>query len=353
MSAAERLDRRGGLVEGLWPLAWLFGGLATLRGKLYDRGVLPSASVEAPVVCVGNIVAGGTGKTPVVVDLAQRFAARGWRPGVLVRGYGKAGVSGAQADEARLYHELLDDPLVVAEPDRIEGARRLIERGADVVLMDDGFQHRRLARDLDLVLVDATRPWGLARGPRAFLPRGLLREGPRALARASAIVLTRCDQAEPAALAALEGELERHAPGVPRLRTRHRPCGLRRLVDGAAVELAWLAGREVDSLAAIGAPVAFERTLEGLGARLVERGRLEDHHEFVARDLAGFGARPVVVTAKDAVKLRALEPSAELLVLDIAIEWLSGEGVLDGLVAGLPEGRGRRERHAFHEGLHG
>lgn len=351
---AERLDRRGGWVELLRPLGWLYGAVAETRRRLYDRGLLPSARVEVPVVCVGNLIAGGTGKTPVVADLVRRFEARDWRAGVLVRGYGKAGAGGADADEARLFAELAPNAPLVAQPDRIEGARRLIERGADVVVMDDGLQHRRLARDLDLVLVDAMRPWGLASGPRAFLPRGLLREGPRALARADALVLTRCDHVDAAALAALEVELEGWAPGVPRLLSSHRPVGLRRLAGGA-LELAELRGRTVDSMCAIGAPAGFEATLRSLGAELGLARRFEDHHEFTAADVAGLGARPVLVTAKDAVKLRALGAALppEVWVLDIAIEWLRGSAELDGLLAGLPEGRARRERRALHEGLHG
>jgi len=363
VSAVERLDRRGGWVELLRPLGWLFGAASEARRRLYDRGLLPSARVDVPVVCVGNIVAGGTGKTPVTADLVQRFVARGWRPGILVRGYGKAGVSGAEADEARLFAELAPDVPLVAQPDRIEGARRLIERGADVVVMDDGFQHRRLARDLDLVLVDAMRPWGLAQGPRAFLPRGLLREAPAALRRADVLVLTRTDAVAPAALAALEAELEALAPGVPRGLTRHAPVGLRTL-EGQAEPLAALDGAVVDCASALGAPAGFEATLRGLGAELGRVQRFPDHHEYTAADFADRGGddgRRLVVTAKDAVKLRTLDAAgglpqavrANLRVLDVALEWLRGEDELDALLAALPEGRARRERGALHEGLHG
>jgi len=365
VNAVERLDRRGGWIEVLRPLGWLFGAVSAVRRRLYDHGLLPSARVEVPVVCVGNLVAGGTGKTPVTADLVQRFAARGWRPGILVRGYGKAGVSGAEADEARLYAELAPDVPLVAQPDRIDGARRLIERGADVVVMDDGFQHRRLARDLDLVLVDAMRPWGLAQGPRAFLPRGLLREGPAALRRAHALVLTRTDAVAPAALAELEAELEALAPGVPRWLTRHAPVRLRTLA-GVREPLGTLDGQVVDCASALGAPAGFEATLRGLGAELGRVQRFPDHHEYTARDFADRAKqsdepRRLVVTAKDAVKLRELASAGELpaavcdeiRVLDVALEWVRGEGELDALLGTLPEGRARRERGALHEGLHG
>lgn len=373
MGWVEQLDRPRGWVSVLAPLGWLFGCVSHLRRWLYDRDVLPSARVDVPVICVGNVIAGGTGKTPVVVALAKRLQAQGHRVGVLSRGYGKAGAQGAESDEAKLYAELLPDLPRMAQPDRIDGARRLIEQGADVVLMDDGFQHRRLQRDLDLVLIDAMRPWGLAQGPRAFLPRGLMREGPAALARAAALVLTRCDHVAPAALATLEAELERVAPGVPRILCAHRAKGLRRLSpatqsssssslgpSNSTLEppeqrpLADLHGLSIDSVSAIGAPAGFEATLRQSGATLVESRRFADHHEFQPADLSGLGARPIVVTAKDAVKLRAtLPPDLKVYVLDIEIEWLRGLELLDTLLGQLPVGRARRERDALHEGLHG
>lgn len=302
----ERLDRRGGAVELLWPLAGLFGALSGLRGWMYGRGILGSQSAQVPVICVGNIVAGGTGKTPMVVHLARLLETAGWKPGILSRGYGKDGAAGATSDEARLYAELLGDLPRVALPDRVEGARRLREMGATVVVMDDGFQHRRLARDLDLVLVDCMAPFGLANGPRAFLPRGLLRESPRALGRGAALVLTRSDQVDAGALNDLERDLENYAPGVPRLLARHGPVGLRVLgAAGADLALEDLAGLEVDVVSAIGNPAAFEATVAGLGARIVGSQRFEDHHEYIGSDLKGLGEqRPLLTTAKDAVKLR-------------------------------------------------
>lgn len=358
---AERLDRRGGPIELLRPLSWLFGAISGVRRRLYDARVLPTAQLEVPIACVGNLVAGGTGKTPMVVFLARLLEARGRRPGILSRGYGKRGAAGEASDEARLYAELLGDLPRVAQPDRVDGARRLIEAGADVVLLDDGFQHRRLARDLDLVLIDATRPFGLARGPRAFLPRGLLRESPLALRRAGAIVITRTDLVHVEDLDELELELEAWAPGVPRLLASHVPAGLRRLGPAASSEPAQpatdLAGREVDVVSAIGNPAAFEATLVALGARLATTRRFDDHHEYVQEDLAELGLeRPLVTTAKDAVKLAALltgERAHAVWSLDIELHLARGGDVLDALLDALPTGRAERERRAFHAGLHG
>ncbi|MDF1798973.1 MAG: tetraacyldisaccharide 4'-kinase [Planctomycetota bacterium] len=364
----DLLDRRGGAVELLRLPALAFGAVAELRRWLYDKRLLPSARLDVPIVCVGNLIAGGTGKTPMVVEVVGRLAQRGRRPGILSRGYGKAGAGGMLSDEARLFAELCGDLPRVAMPDRVDGARQLIEDGADVVVMDDGLQHRRLGRDLDLVLVDATRPWGLYRGPRAFLPRGLMRESPKALRRAGAIVLTRCDQVDADTLEELELELAAWAPGTPRLLTRHVPVGLRRLgavgdlsagVDGDGLEL--LAGRAVVAVSAIGNPGAFARSLTGLGARLVGERRFADHHEYTAADLGGLaqgGAPPLVVTtAKDAVKLAPLVaaggPHADLAVhvLDIALEVTRGSDVLDALLDSLPRGAAVRERDALHSGM--
>jgi len=352
------LARRGGALELLRLPAALYAGLARLRAAGYARGVLPSARVPVPVVSVGNLTAGGTGKTPFVAFLARRLAAGGLRVGILSRGYGAARGDGAREnDEARWLAATLPDSVRVQDPDRVRGAEELVLRGVDVILLDDGFQHRRLARDLDLVLVDATRPWGLppavpgAASVRACLPRGLLREPPSALARADALVLTRSDQVDAARLSELRRELELLAPGRPLCVGRHRATQLR-APDGTSVPLAALSGRTVDLLSALGNPEAFQRTVEGLGARVATHRACADHHRYGAADLAGLGEgeRWLVTSEKDAVKL---PHGARAHVLAAEFELLQGEAVLAALLEALPAGAARRERHALHEGLHG
>ncbi|MDG1499267.1 MAG: tetraacyldisaccharide 4'-kinase [Planctomycetota bacterium] len=362
----EDLLAKGGLlVELLRAPAALFGAVARTRGLLYDRGLLPSVRAEVPVVCIGNITAGGTGKTPMVVWLARKLEASGHRPGVLSRGYGKAGVSGDESDEARLYGELLGDLPRVAVADRILGAARLVEHGAGLVLMDDGFQHRRLARDLDLVLVDATRPWGLPRperggaAVRAFLPRGLLRESPAALGRAGAIVITRSDQVTQAELADLELELAAAAPAVPRLLAITAPSSLVPLFAGEpTLNLDQLAGLPVQLCSAIGNPASFEAVVESLGATVALHRRFADHHEFQPGDLADLsdGDALILVTAKDAVKLRKLDLgdlAPRIYVLSIEFQMARGEETIDKLIGQLPEGRVNLQLANLHEGLHG
>jgi len=364
------LARRGGVVELLRVPALAFRFASRLRGALYDRGWLPTDALDVPVVSVGNLSVGGTGKTPMVALLVKGLVARGRRPGILSRGYGsKAGESN---DEARLLARLLPEVPHVQDAQRARGGRRLVEReGCDVVVLDDGFQHRRLRRDLDLVLVDATRPWGLpaAEPPEGdgnepvcdLLPRGLLREWPGALARADGIVVTRSDQLSAEGLERLTAELERLAPGRPLLLARHAPCSLRPLSAGSPpAHPSGLRGREVDLVSGLGNPDAFEATVCGLGARVREHRRYPDHHAFGAGDLAGLGGegRWVVTSEKDAVKLTdpvdgLVDGGNAIYALGVELEIGQGAGVLEALLDALPAGRPLRERRSLHEGLHG
>lgn len=358
----QRLARRGGGLELLRVPAALFGAVARVRSALYDRRLLPIAELEVAVVSVGNLTAGGTGKTPMAAWIARAFERRGWRPGILSRGYGRARDAGSRDeasalalnDEGEELARTLPDVPHVQDANRVRGGQALVDRGVDAIVLDDGFQHRRLHRDVDVVLVDATRPWGLAAPPgggepvRAFLPRGLLREPPAALARADAIVITRSDAVAGTELARLEGLVEELAPGRPIALARHAPVALR--VQGADVGLASLAGREVDLVSGIGNPEAFEATVSGLGATVREHRAFPDHHPYSKGDLAGL-SRPLVTTAKDAVKLEGF--AGELHVLDVELAVTSGESVLHALLEALPESRRLVERRAFHEGLHG
>ncbi|MBI5434252.1 MAG: tetraacyldisaccharide 4'-kinase [Planctomycetes bacterium] len=349
----DRLARRGGAVELLRLPAALFGVAARARGALYDLGILRSTRLDAAVVSVGNLTAGGTGKTPMVAWLAREFERRGRRVGVLSRGFGAK--VGASSDEAALLGELVPGLAHVQDPDRVRGGQKLVEAGVDVIVLDDGFQHRRLARDLDLVLVDATRPWGLeARNGepvRALLPRGLLREPPHALARADALVLTRVDQASSESLAELKRELERLAPGRAQLESVHRP---RAWIspDGERVALEALEGKHAVLASGIAHPAAFERAVRSLGVVVERHDARPDHHAWSAADVARLAReRLVLTTAKDAVKLRP--HGARVWVLAIEFEFVAGASVLAALLDVLPSARGETVRKALHEGLHG
>ncbi|MBK7875919.1 MAG: tetraacyldisaccharide 4'-kinase [Planctomycetes bacterium] len=337
----DRLARSGGALELLRVPAALFGALVRARRAAYDRGWLSTTRLPVPVVCVGNLTAGGTGKTPLVAWVVRALMARGFRPGILSRGYGAA--KGEPNDEARLLAELCPGVPHVQDVERARGGAALVAQGCDAVVLDDGFQHRKLARDVDLVLVDATRPWGLAadergRAVKALLPRGLLREPPSSLARAHALVITRCDAVPAAELASLERELLVHAPGRGVALARHAP---RAWIDerGTTSALAALRGKRVDVVSAIGNPAAFERTLVGLGVELAEVRRFPDHHRYVEADLEGLGGlgaegRVLVTTQKDAVKLAPL--GARFQALAIETEFARDAGVLEALLDALP-----------------
>ncbi len=334
----ERLARRGGALELLRLPSSLYGALVRARRAAYDRGWLESRRAGVPVICAGNLSAGGTGKTPMVAWLVRALAQRGFRPGILSRGYGAA--ADGRNDEALLLERSCPSVPHVQSPDRVAGARELVSRGVDAIVLDDGFQHRRLARDLDLVLVDATRPWGLpaqggAAPVRALLPRGLLREPPSSLARADALVITRSDALAPHALAQLERELHALAPACPILLARHRAL---RLVDetGAEHALERLRGAEIALASSIGNPQALRRSVEELGARVLAEGRFPDHHRYTREEAAALneGGRTLVTTTKDAVKLAPL--GARFLALEVELEIVRDESVLGALLDALP-----------------
>ncbi len=314
MSGARRhyLALVRGEKRGPWPALQRLGLSAAslpyaiavrLRNLAYDRGWLRRHRAGVPVVSVGNLTVGGTGKTPCVEYVARHYREQDLRVAVLSRGYGG---EGGRNDEALVLEENLPDVPHLQGADRVRWSRAAVEElDSEVLVLDDGFQHRRLARDLDLVLLDATDPWGQGR----LLPRGLLREPVSGLRRAGVILLTRCDQAGD--LAGLRRQVERIAPGVPVVETTHRPLDL---VDSeeTTFPLESLRERPVAAFCGLGNPEAFRRTLLDLGADLRAFRAFADHHPYNRDDvealrrwaeaLAADGM--IVTTQKDLVKLR-------------------------------------------------
>jgi tetraacyldisaccharide 4'-kinase len=293
--------------------------IIAVRNRHYDRHG-PAVRVSAPVISVGNLTAGGTGKTPLVIELCRRLTAMGRTCAVVARGYG---ASPSDPGDEQQEIESSVAARYVADPDRARGAGTALRNGADVLILDDGFQHRRLHRDLDVVVIDATCPFGFG----CLLPRGLLREPRTALRRAGLILLTRSDLVTEPTLVSLTDDLRKLAGRAPVLRSRHRVTRLETL-DGLHLPDS-LAGVRVVVVCGIGNPTAFVRTVQNLGAEVVDCRFHSDHHRFRPRDVSELltpGRFPphdlVVVTEKDAVKLRRLvaEGRNQLAVVKIAID---------------------------------
>jgi tetraacyldisaccharide 4'-kinase len=316
---------------GLWLVSVPYGWGVRLRNRRYDRGRRSIHRASVPVVSVGNLTLGGTGKTPCVEYVARFYRQLGRRVALLSRGYRS---EQGRNDEALLLKENLADVPHYQGADRAALAMRAVaETESDVLVLDDGFQHRRLARNLDLVLLDASDPWGQGH----LFPRGLLREPPSSLRRAGIVLLTRCDQASAEAMQQLREQVARFAPGVPIVEAVHEPVEWVN-ADRQARPLEDLQGRPVLAFCGIGNPVAFRQTLQGLGAEVAAFRAFSDHHKYTRSDLeelntwAGQHAKDcvVVTTQKDLVKIcLARLGSRELWALRVQLHIRAGHEVLD------------------------
>ncbi|MFM8414162.1 MAG: tetraacyldisaccharide 4'-kinase [Planctomycetota bacterium] len=324
-------------------LALPYGLVTAARNAAYDRGVLRMHAGQLPVISVGNLTLGGTGKTPLVAWLARRLAARGFRPAIVSRGY--ASRPHETSDEAAELAILLPGVPHVADRDRVAGVTTAAGRGADVAVLDDGFQHRRLRRDLDIVAIDASDPFGCG----YLFPRGLLRESLGGLARADAVVLTRAKSALAARRQEIRAVVEQARCGRPPLiwvEAEHRPVALRASA-GTVEPLDRARGRRVAAFCGIGNPAAFRRTLVDTGLGPVGFRSFADHHAYGPADLEALAtwarqsrAELVVTTLKDLVKIRrdrlgdlplvalevALEPLGDAEPLAVAIEQAAARG---------------------------
>jgi tetraacyldisaccharide 4'-kinase len=328
------------LRAGLGLAGLAYGAIVRVRNAMYDAGWLRVHRAGVPVISVGNITLGGTGKTPLVEWIARWYRARGVRVVILSRGYGQ---SDGMNDEGRVLEENLPDVPHLQGADRVALARIATgELECELIVLDDGFQHRRLARDADLVLLDALDPFGLGR----MFPRGLLRERPRSMVRASLVILSRSDLISPPARQAIRNEAQLKAGVLPWVETRHVPLGL---IDGAgsSYPIDDLSGASVAAFCGIGNPEAFRRTITPLCRRLLELRVFPDHHGYSAGDVAALerwareqGANLVLTTQKDLVKLRAcvLGP-IPLRALRIGLEITQGAAIMDDVLARrLPAG---------------
>jgi tetraacyldisaccharide 4'-kinase len=306
------------------------------RNAGFDREWRSIVRAPVPVVSVGNLTLGGTGKTPMVEWVARWYRHRGVRVVILSRGYGQA--TGLN-DEGRVLEDNLPDVPHLQGADRATLARVAVEElEAELLVLDDGFQHRRLARELDVVLLDALDPFG---GGWLF-PRGLLREHVRSLRRAGIVVLSRADLISLEARAAIRDEAERRSGSLRWVEARHAPADLLD-AEGASFPLAALQQKRIAAFCGIGNPEGFLKTLENLSVAPLDFRRFADHHAYVREDVASLaawsrqlGADLVLTTQKDYVKLRTSTlGSVPLFALRIGLELISGSGVLDEALAAL------------------
>jgi tetraacyldisaccharide 4'-kinase len=326
-------------------VAWIYGTAASLHRALYEVGPRAPRRLAGHVVSVGSLVAGGTAKTPLAAWLARELHRRGRKVALASRGYRRRGGervlvvsdgrfvradAGSAGDEPMLLAAQAPGvPVLVGRDRGLVGLRALAAFGADVLVLDDGFQHHRLHRDLDVLCLDGR----LGLGNRRVLPRGPLREPLRALARADALGVVDGPLAPED-----EALVERLAPGARRFRARRRPAALRPLRGGPGAAPDALAGCDVGLLAALAQPRGFRRTLESLGARVVAERTFPDHHAYRPRDLRGLGREaPLwVTTEKDAVKITpSWLAGTDVRVLSIALEVEEPDALLDWIESRL------------------
>lgn len=317
---------RGAAETILFPftiLASLYGLSCRLRILLYEKGMLPRKKVDCLVVSIGNLTVGGTGKTPFTIFLAKKWQERGYAVGIVSRGYRGTYkgplrlVSDGQeilekpetaGDEPYLMAQRLRKIPILVSSDRYKGCQWLLDRfNLNVILLDDGFQHIRLHRDLNILLVDATNPFGNG----ALLPRGALREPLSEVRRADVVIFTRSEDAADAA--EWIGEIERF--GRPCIRTTFQPTRLVHVGSGTTLSPSTLVKEPVLGFCGIGNPDSFAMLLKRLGVDLREQVVFRDHHSYQPSDLEKIrkraeqlGVKWVLTTEKDAVKVKELLP---------------------------------------------
>ena len=284
------------------------------RNLLYDCGIFKTHTLNRSTISVGNITAGGTGKTPVVAWLAKELRRLNRHPAVLLRGYG----AGKFSDEAQLLNNELNvvgsSPIrVLANPSRIAGAKQVLLENpqTDVFVLDDAFQHRKAGRDCNLVLISATRPFGFGH----VLPRGLLRESPAGLNRADAFLITRCSLVSGSEIEKIETHLHSHHPSIPIFHCDHQITSIWEPMLNQSSSPQSLEGKRVFLTAGIGDPQSLSRQMAALGCIIVGQRWFSDHHDYTRDEITsmkksaeGLAADIILTTEKDWVKMESKMP---------------------------------------------
>lgn len=314
-----------------------YGWVMTKRNRRYERGKAVIHRVDVPVISVGNLSLGGTGKTPLVEWIARHFRRRGIRVSIVSRGYGAE--QGERNDEALELELALPDVPHLQNPNRVEAAQVAIEElEMQLILLDDGFQHRRLARDLDIVLLDATEPFGFEH----VFPRGTLREPLVGLARAQVVVLSRADM-----LSADERELIRQrvsqlAPTAAWCEVVHRPHAMLD-ANGSEQPLAVSQEKKIAAFCGIGNPAGFRHTLESLGCKLSAWREFPDHHSYTRDNVESLaqwakGADQIFCTRKDLVKLGVTKlGDIPLYAVSVKLDFLAGQQAMEAALDAIKQ----------------
>ena len=347
------------LLAVLKALSLVFSAVVAIRYCLYCVGVLRRYPLGVQVISIGNVTAGGTGKTPVTEIFARTLAAAGRKVAILSRGYRRKEAPWWQ----RLFMQVVEPPLVVSdgkhvlldsavggdEPymlasnlpgvavvvdrNRVKAGRYAVKRlGCDTIILDDGFQYQKLKHSIEVVLVDSTNPFGNGN----MLPRGILREPVRNLRRADIIFLTKCR----GDVSAVKDEIRRHNATAEIVECNHTPKVLKDVWSREEFPLDWLKGKTTCTLSGIASPKGFENSLRRLGAKVVWCERYADHHRYDSTEVlyalnrtADMGADALVTTEKDAVRFPRLETApVRCLYLRIAIEILAGAESFDQII---------------------
>jgi tetraacyldisaccharide 4'-kinase len=326
---------RGALAAAAIPYAWV----VRRKNARFDCGLTRPANFETPTISVGNLTVGGTGKTPLVCWLAEWFRDHDTAVTLISRGYGRQ--TNRHNDEALELAARLPDVPHLQNPDRVAAARKAVSTNPrQVLILDDAFQHRRIARDLDIVLLDAMDPFGHER----LLPRGLLREPPEGLARSHVVGLSRADAVSVERRREIESRARSLAPHAVWLELAHQPTGLASHGGHAQSLDAWR-GRKVAAFAGIGNPAGFRHTLTSCGLELAAFRELPDHcayspgeidslERWLRKARAETGVAAAICTRKDLVKLpRDSLGGLPLVALDVRLQFLAGQERLEDLLA--------------------
>ncbi len=336
----------------LAPLGWAWSSAVSLRAYMYRTGLLKTKRLACKVISIGNITAGGTGKTPMTALVVRRLLEKKLRVVVLTRGYGgtREGetlvvsdgkdtklAASESGDEPALLAGLLPGLPIVMGARRFDAGMLAMERfSPDVAVLDDGFQHMALYRDLDILLMDARRPLGNGR----VLPAGYLREPACASARADIVVLTRSEGLGEAEIEASRSLVRKVSGGRPAVTAKHVVSRMTRLWEDGEMGLEQLAGKGVFAFSGIADPASFALILKRLGAKIIKFRVFPDHHAYTQAELAEIcaqameaGAGAVVTTEKDAVKLGRLErPGIDVFSVGVELELTGGAEALDRLI---------------------